>query len=144
MYSRMKAELDAEKASQTVNLDSLAKAKSELDLMLKDLQFAGSIAANEGWISGVSGCVRKAVEDYKQLKAELTVKLEELKQKQNDELRLGIVDLMQKSNALDLAFNQIQLSLEALISKLDSLVVLKSQNANKESAVLDKLNNILP
>jgi len=140
----MKAELDAEKASQTVNLDSLAKAKSELDLMLKDLQFAGSIAANEGWISGVSGCVRKAVEDYKQLKAELTVKLEELKKKQNDELRLGIVDLMQKSNALDLAFNQIQLSLEALISKLDSLVVLKSQNANKESAVLDKLNNILP
>lgn len=144
MYSRMKAELDAEKASQTVNLDGLAKAKSELDLMLKDLQFAGSIAANEGWISGVSGCVRKAVEDYKQLKAELTVKLEELKKKQNDELRLGIVDLMQKSNALDLAFNQIQLSLEALISKLDSLVVLKSQNANKESAVLDKLNNILP
>ena len=144
MYSRMKAELDAEKASQTVNLDGLAKAKSELDLMLKDLQFAGSMAANEGWISGVSGCVRKAVEDYKQLKAELTVKLEELKQKQNDELRLGIVDLMQKSNALDLAFNQIQLSLEALISKLDSLVVLKSQNANKESAVLDKLNTLLP
>jgi len=140
----MKAELDAEKASQTVNLDGLAKAKSELDLMLKDLQFAGSMAANEGWISGVSGCVRKAVEDYKQLKAELTVKLEELKQKQNDELRLGIVDLMQKSNALDLAFNQIQLSLEALISKLDSLVVLKSQNANKESAVLDKLNTLLP
>ena len=138
MYSAGKAALEREHAKPS--LDNLEKATVELQQLKAALEKAGSLSQNGEWLTRVASTTRHAIDEYAGLKKDFTAKLEALEKAQTNEVRLGLIELMQKSNEVDAGFNEVK----AALSQILAFVMQKSSNAQKEAVVLDKLNALLP